>query len=48
MIDPAVHIMGWSRERVRKHLEHVGQTREEADGARRRSVNLPSVGPLAA
>jgi len=31
MIDPAVHIMGWSRERIRKHLEHLGQTREEAD-----------------
>jgi uncharacterized protein (DUF885 family) len=31
MIDPAVHVMGWSRGRVRRYLESLGETREEAD-----------------
>lgn len=31
MIDPAIHVMGWSRERVRRHLRSLGQTTEQAD-----------------
>ncbi len=31
MIDPAVHVMGWSRERVRRHLQSLGQTLQESD-----------------
>ena len=31
MIDPAVHVMGWSRDRVRRHLQGLGQTGQEAD-----------------
>ena len=31
MIDPAVHVMGWSRNRLRKYLNTLGQTNQEAD-----------------
>jgi len=31
MIDPAVHVMGWTRGRVRRHLQSLGETGEEAD-----------------
>jgi uncharacterized protein (DUF885 family) len=31
MIDPAVHVMGWTRDRVRKHLQDLGETGGEAD-----------------
>jgi uncharacterized protein (DUF885 family) len=31
MIDPAIHVMGWSRERVRRQLLALGQTAEQAD-----------------
>jgi uncharacterized protein (DUF885 family) len=31
MIDPAVHVMGWSRNRVRNYLNALGQTNQEAD-----------------
>jgi uncharacterized protein (DUF885 family) len=31
MIDPAVHVMSWSRNRVRKYLKALGQTNQEAD-----------------
>jgi uncharacterized protein (DUF885 family) len=31
MIDPAINVMGWSRERVRRQLRALGQTTEQAD-----------------
>jgi uncharacterized protein (DUF885 family) len=31
MIDPAVNVMGWTRDRVRKHLQRLGETGQEAD-----------------
>jgi uncharacterized protein (DUF885 family) len=31
MIDPAVHVMGWTRGRVRRYLQSLGETRQEAD-----------------
>ncbi len=31
MMDPAIHVRGWTRERARKHLQSLGQTRQEAD-----------------
>lgn len=31
MIDPGIHDMGWTRQRVRKHLESLGETPQEAD-----------------
>jgi uncharacterized protein (DUF885 family) len=31
LIDPAIHVMGWTRDRVRQHLRSIGETREEAD-----------------
>jgi uncharacterized protein (DUF885 family) len=30
-IDPAIHVMGWTRGRVRRHLKSIGETLEEAD-----------------
>jgi uncharacterized protein (DUF885 family) len=31
MIDPAVNVMGWTRDRVRKYLQRLGETGQEAD-----------------
>jgi uncharacterized protein (DUF885 family) len=31
MIDPAIDVMGWSRNRVRKYLNALGQTNQQAD-----------------